>query len=194
MKSAKHTLPLLLTTLPFFLAGCGHGSAPSENAAPAASAAAHAAVVAPPEPSVPASTATLALASPDTLRAATIGGVCSIDGVSGVGVLPAGKAFTISKANGVELKGWAITADKRDPGKIEVVLKGDQVFSGAATTGQPRPDIAKAYGGAALDHAGFLVHVDTKAVTAGTYDVLILEPSSAPVSICDTHKQVIVGD
>ena len=194
MKSAKHTLPLLLTTLPFFLAGCGHGSAPGENAAPAASAVAPAAVVAPPKPPVPASTATLALAGPDTLSAATLGDVCSIDGVSGVGVTPAGKAFTISKANGVEIKGWAITADKRDPGKIEVVLKGKQVYGGAATTGQPRPDIAKAYGGAVLDHAGFLVHVDANAVAAGTYDVLILEPSSTPVSICDTHKQVIVGD
>ena len=194
MKGAKHTLPLLLTTLPFFLAGCGHGSAPDESAAPAASAAAPAVVVAPPEPPVPASTATLALASPDTLSAATFGGVCSIDGVGGVGVLPAGKAFTVSKANGAELKGWAITADKRDPGKIDIVLKGNQVYSGAATTGQPRPDIAKDYGGAALDHAGFLVHVDAKAVAAGTYDVLILEPSSTPISICDTHKQVIVGD
>ncbi|NDU91012.1 MAG: hypothetical protein G3I10_00050 [Ferrovum sp.] len=194
MKSAKHTLPLLLTTLPFFLAGCEHGSAPSENAASAASAAAPAAVVAPPEPPVPASTAILALASPDTLSAATLGGVCSIDGVSGVGVLAAGKAFTISKANGVELKGWAITADKRDPGTIDIVLKGNQVYSGAATTGQPRPDIAKAYGGTALDHTGFLVNVDTNVVAAGTYDVLILEPSSTPVSICDTHKQVIVGD
>jgi len=173
------TVALILVG-PVLLAGCGPqgdaGRNTTTETAPAS-----------PDPTVPVEVTSI---SNQALDSAKSDSMCSIDAVSSQGAI--NDSFAMAPSKTMVFGGWAATTDKTNPGHIILVLKGAESFQAPGSTGVQRPDVAKAFSSPGLMQSGFNAVVDTTPLPKGTYKLMVLEPSTNPSTLCDTHKTLVL--
>ncbi len=156
------------------IAGCGQHSADSSAATQ----------------SVPSTPVKATSITNQNLDSAKIGGMCSIDVVSEQSAT--NDSFPVVPSKAMVFGGWAATADKTNPGRIVLVLKGDENFQASGSTGVQRPDVAKAASSPSLAESGFNFIVNATSLPKGTYKLMVLEPGTKPSTLCDTHKTLVL--
>jgi hypothetical protein len=124
------------------------------------------------------------------LSAAQPSQLCALDAMNGA-VAVQGR-FELPTAQPTTLEGWVATSDLHAPSGFSVVLDGSSDFQITGVTGNPRDDVAKAYGTDQLATAGFKLELPSLAVPAGEYKVLIAHEEGATWVSCDTNAVLSV--
>jgi phosphoglycerol transferase MdoB-like AlkP superfamily enzyme len=119
-------------------------------------------------------------------------GACALDTLDGR-VLAADKPISLKAGQPVVATGWVVDGGRRAPPAFTLVLRGRQDYGFEASTGMPRPDVARALGAGSADHAGFDAVLDPARVHPGTYDVATLLQTDGGYETCDTHRRLIVA-
>lgn len=128
-------------------------------------------------------------------RAATLDGLsesplCALDSVNALSASEG--RFTVSAPQPIVFEGWVAMSNLENPGTFSIILDGKSDFEITHVTGVQRPDVADAYGSAALASAGFQVALPALEVPADEYSVMIShEEAGAPV-VCKTNLRLVV--
>ncbi len=116
---------------------------------------------------------------------------CSVDQVSGSLVTD---SSSIKKGADVTVIGWSSDDTFNVPAQVTLVLEGAQMYGATMSTGQPRPDVAKALGREGLANSGFSASIDISAAEPGDYKVMVLMQASDGSQLCDTTRHWTISN
>ncbi|MDR0479005.1 MAG: glycosyltransferase 87 family protein [Burkholderiaceae bacterium] len=101
------------------------------------------------------------------------GALCSLDSINGGAATQA----PVSKAQPIELAGWAFMADRKSqPDSVWLMIEqAGRRYTARARGGFPRPEVARGIGApASLTNSGFQLKFDASDLAPGAYDVSII--------------------
>lgn len=91
------------------------------------------------------------------------------------------------------LQGYVIAPSNRPPGAFDVLLAGERSYRVAATTGDPRPDVARYFGEPRLAATGFNIAVDPSTIAPGAYAVEFHGVEGGRGWFCESGKTIVVA-
>lgn len=119
---------------------------------------------------------------------------CSLDTINSVGFINGATQATVKTDSVFTAGGWLVDGAMQSPATFTLVLEGTESFGFAATTGISRPDVAKAMGAETAGQSGFNTSANLGTTPAGTYKVLALIKGTNGTELCDTTRQLVIGD
>lgn len=120
------------------------------------------------------------------------GGKCAIDQVNKP---EKGQVITISKADGMNVDGWALNDIKGDVPAVmvmQLVSADKHNYYAMLTRHGGREDLVTAFGKAGYAAAGYSASVDIANLPAGTYDILVIQNTPEMNLVCSTYRKLSV--
>lgn len=177
----KNTIALSLITL-FLSVGCSKKDAPAPAAAPAAATG--------PAPVI---SSVLTKDAPSELKGSPFeaAGQCSIDLVNSA-MLGAAPEFTVNRADGLNVDGWAL--DEATTTIVPIVVlqlaKEQERYYAMLGRHAGRDDLIKAFGKPDFANAGYAASVDIASLPAGQYEVSVIQKGAEKNMVCSTNRKM----
>ena len=103
-----------------------------------------------------------------------------------------GEVITISRADGLNIDGWAFD-DKNVSVPSVVVLqlvKGGERYYALLNRHGGREDLTKAFGKPEFSNAGYSGSVDISTLPSGQYDILVIQKGVDKNMVCPTYRKL----